>query len=204
MSGEGFHYLDILLLAMIAGFVVLRLRSLLGRKTDESKLTSENLKTNNTFTVYPDVNETVDTSEDVVTDKFNEIAFLDGAKSAYEQVIGSFNKGNIKSVNKLLNQDVFEQFQSVIDDRKNKNYFVNFTFIGFKTVEILKKNFGEKISEITVRFLTEFILFIKDDSGKIISGSADSIKQSDDTWTFHKKKNSPNPNWLLVGTATNK
>ena len=204
MSGEGFHYLDILLLAMIAGFVVLRLRSLLGRKTDESKLTSENLKTNSTFTVYPDVNETVDTSEDVVTDKFNEIAFLDGAKSAYEQVIGSFNKGNIGSVKKLLNQDVFEQFQSVIDDRKNKNYFVNFTFIGFKTVEILKKNFGEKISEITVRFLTEFILFIKDDSGKIISGSADSIKQSDDTWTFHKKKNSPNPNWLLVGTATNK
>ena len=204
MSGEGFHYLDILLLAMIAGFVVLRLRSLLGRKTDESKLTSENLKTNSTFTVYPDVKETVDTAEDVVTDKFNEIAFLNGAKSAYEQIIGRFNKGNIGSVKKLLNQDVFEQFQSVIDDRKNKNYFVNFTFIGFKTVEILKKNFGEKISEITVRFLTEFILFIKDDSGKIISGSADSIKQSDDIWTFHKKKNSPNPNWLLVGTATNR
>jgi|TARA_B100001750_G_C15428631_1_gene556938 predicted lipid-binding transport protein (Tim44 family) len=204
MSGEGFHYLDILLLAMIAGFVVLRLRSLLGRKTDESKFTNENLQTNNTFTVYPDVNETVNTAEDVVPDKFNEITFLEGAKSAYEQIIGRFNKGNIRSVKNLLNKDVFEQFQSVIDDRKNKNYFVNFTFIGFKTVEILKKNFGDKVSEITVRFVTEFILFIKDDSGKIINGSADSIKQSDDTWIFHKKKNNPNPNWLLVGTATNK
>ena len=73
-----------------------------------------------------------------------------------------------------------------------------------KEVSLPKKNFGDKVSEITVRFVTEFILFIKDDSGKIINGSADSIKQSDDTWIFHKKKNNPNPNWLLVGTATNK
>ena len=189
-----FEYIDIILLAMIAGFIFLRLRGILGKKTGYE----ENIQ--NTFP--QDISKTK-LKNDLKFDSFDEKAkkdFLNGAKVAYETIITNFSKGQLKDIKSLLNAEVYEQFNMAIDDRASKKYSSETTFIGINSAEIKNHEQNKNILEVTVEFVSEIISCIKDKDNKVISGDPDTVKKVHDIWKFSKDIRSPNPNWFLIDT----
>ena len=192
-----FEYIDIILLAMIAGFIFLRLRGILGKKTgfeDEIK--------SNFHQETADVNET-NIEKNLDSETFDEKAkkeFLKGAQIAYETIVTNFSKGKLKDIKSLLDLSVYEQFNSALDERKSKNYSSETTFVGINSAEIKDHKQNKNMLEVTVKFVSEIISCIKDKENKIISGDPQKVKKVNDIWKFSKDSRSNNPNWLLVDT----
>ncbi len=189
-----FEYIDIILLAMIAGFIFLRLRGILGKKSGfEDKMSASFAHDFPSETPKKPFNEkTFD--EDAKKD------FLSGAKIAYETIITSFSSGNLKGVKQLLDKKVYEQFDEAINSRNASGQVSETTFIGISSAEIKNHENKKGFLEVTVSFVSEIISCVKDKDNKILSGDPKKIKKVFDTWTFSKEINSTNPNWLLVST----
>ena len=195
-----FEFLDIILLAMIAAFVFLRLRGILGRKTGHSKPYNK-LKNE----IFENDNKEVNEAKDIsLKNGFSEEAkkhFLNGAKMAYESIITAFAKGDKPSLKPLLSKKVFAEFASAIDDRNSKQLKSETTFIGLKSVKIDKFNKEDNIYNVKVKFVSEIITCVKDKNNKIIEGNPDVIKTVNDVWKFSKNMWSQNPTWYLVDTT---
>jgi predicted lipid-binding transport protein (Tim44 family) len=201
---EAFQYLDILILAIIAGIVLLRLRSVLGRrtgheKTDKSSFnyeTPEQTQTEKVIEIKPES----DTSsrEDGWFDKDD---FLKGASNAYETIVTNFENGNKEALKPLLSSDVMESFSSVIDERNSKSESVEFNFIGIEKSEIVHKDLKKNPMEVSVRFISEMITCIKNSKDEVISGSLNQVQKITDVWTFEKNQKSKGSNWLLAATT---
>jgi predicted lipid-binding transport protein (Tim44 family) len=193
-----FEYIDIILLAMIAGFIFLRLRGILGKKTGfEGKIPAEIKKEFQKIKV-----SAKSTNENFDEDAQN--SFLKGAKIAYETIITDFSDSDNKLVasKPLLSKKIHNQFKEALLDRENKGHFAEITFIGIKSAAVkTHKKIDEKL-EVTVDFVSEIITCIKDKDKKIISGDNEKIKTVYDTWVFSKDIKSANPNWLLIDTIT--
>ncbi len=189
-----FEYIDIILLAMIAGFIFLRLRGILGKRTGHE----EDVSTSFPHDFPPEkIKKKLDESN------FDEKAksdFLKGAKIAYENIITSFSSGNIRDVKPLLDSKVLNQFEVALKERKEKGIISETTFIGINSADIKKYEQLNNMFEVTVDFVSEIISCVKDQNKKIISGNPDKIKKVYDTWKFSKDIRSSNPNWLLVDT----
>ena len=199
MSGN-FGYLDIILLAMLAGFIVLRLRNILGRKTGHQEKPIKKY-----FPRGLKVMEDIENNEDIKTGKIDENAkkqFLKGAEIAYEQIITSFAKGDKKSLKPLLEKEMFNRFSEVIDERKNKRLKSETTFIGFKSTKILEFKKIENIYKVSVNFVSEIITCVKDKNNQIIEGNPDTIKTVSDVWRFAKNMWSQDPTWYLVDISS--
>ena len=192
-----FEYIDIILLAMIAGFIFLRLRGILGKKTGFEDEIKSNFH-----------QETVDANDASVkknlnSETFDEKAkkeFLKGAQIAYETIVTNFSKGKLKDIKSLLDLNVYEQFNSALDERKSKNYSSETTFVGINSAEIKDHKQNKNMLEVTVEFVSEIISCIKDKENKVISGDPEKIKKVHDVWKFSKDSRSNNPNWLLIDT----
>ena len=195
---HSFEYIDIILLAMIAGFIFLRLRGILGKKTGfQGKLSTEFEK------VFP--KNTMNEKKD--NDNFDEIAqkdFLNGAKIAYETIITDFSDSDNKltSSKPLLSKKIYNQFIEALNERDSKNQYAEITFIGINSALIKEKKKIDNNLEVTVDFISEIITCIRDKDKKIISGDPEKIKKVHDTWKFSKEIKSINPNWLLIDTIT--
>jgi len=193
-----FEYIDIILLAMIAGFIFLRLRGILGKKTGfEGKITTQFEKEIQKINIAPKpVNENFD--EEAQKD------FLNGAKIAYETIIIDFSDSDNKLIasKPLLGKKVYDQFKEALEDRANKGHFAEITFIGVKSAAIKTHKKIEDSLEVTVDFVSEIITCIKDKDKKIVSGDSEKIKTVNDIWVFSKDIKSSNPNWLLIDTIT--
>ena len=193
-----FQYIDIILLAMIAGFIFLRLRGILGKKTGfDGKIPTEIEKK------FQEISKNLKPTND----KFNEEEqknFLKGAQIAYETIITDFSDSDNKLIasKPLLGKKVYDQFREALLDRENKGDFAEITFIGIKSAKIKAHKKVEDSQEVTVDFVSEIITCIKDKDKKIISGDAEKIKTVYDTWVFSKNIKSPSPNWLLIDTTT--
>ena len=189
-----FEYIDIILLAMIAGFIFLRLRGILGKKSGfEDKMSASFAHDFPSETAKKPLNEKT----------FDENAkkdFLTGAKIAYETIITSFSSGNLRGVKQLLDKKVYEQFDEAIKSRNESGQVSETTFIGISSAEIKNHENKKGFLEVTVSFVSEIISCVKDKDNKILSGDPKKIKKVFDTWTFSKEINSTNPNWLLVST----
>ena len=193
-----FQYIDIILLAMIAGFIFLRLRGILGKKTGfEGKIPTQFEKEFKKFE-----NKQKSSSENF--DDNAQKDFLKGAQIAYETIITDFSDSDNKLIasKPLLGKKIYDQFKDALLDRENKGNFAEITFIGIKSAKIKKHKKVENKLEVTVDFVSEIITCIKDKDKKIISGDAEKIKTVYDTWVFSKDVNSSNPNWLLIDTKT--
>ena len=195
---SSFEYLDIILLAMIAGFIILRLRGILGRRTGHEKKVfrdpfSKKVTQRNTK------KKVVNLSSSKLDDAAKE-QFIEGAKAAYEMIITSFAKGDKNALKPLLNKEIYQNFSYEIDRRKKENLKSELTFVGVKSAEI--KNFEKKdnIYIFTVNFVSEIITYRKDKNNKVIEGNPDIIKTVNDVWKFSKNMWSSNPNWYLVET----
>jgi len=189
-----FEYIDIILLAMIAGFIFLRLRGILGKKTGFE----ENINSNfhqETSEAKPEVKLNLDTFDEKAKKEF-----LKGAQIAYETIVTNFSKGKIKDIKSLLDINVYEQFNIALVERKSKNYLSETTFIGINSTEIKNHQQNKNMLEVTVEFVSEIISCIKDKENKIISGDPEKVKKVTDVWKFSKDGSSTNPNWLLIDT----
>ena len=195
LMNYSFEYIDIILLAMIAGFIFLRLRGILGKKTGHE----ENLDTNfnNDFPTEKILKNELNQASFDEKEKEN---FLKGAKIAYETIITNFASGNLKNIKYLLDKKVFDQFNEALKERKKSGYKSETTFIGISSASIKEHKKLNSILEVTVDFVSEIISCVKDSNNKILSGNPDKIKKVFDTWKFSKDARSNNPNWLLIDT----
>ena len=194
-----FEYIEIVLLAMIAGFIVLRLRGILGKRTGfEGKAAPQFDKI---------LKEAVAKQAPVNNETFDENAqkeFIKGAKIAYETIITDFsdNDNKLTTSKPLLNKEIYDQFNDALKERSERGHYAEITFIGINSATIKEHKKIDKILNVTVDFIAEVITCIKDKDKKIISGDPEKIKKIYDTWVFSRDVTSPNPNWQLVNTLT--
>ena len=194
-----FEYIDIILLAMIAGFIFLRLRGILGKRSGfEGKPPAK----------FQEVLKTVKQEKPKkINENFDEEAkkeFLKGAKIAYETVITDFsdNDNKITTSKPLLNSEIFNQFNAALKERSSRGHFAEITFIGINSAIIKEHKKIDKMLNVTVDFIAEVITCIRDKDKKIVSGDPQKIKKIYDTWVFSRDTTSANPNWQLVNILT--
>ncbi len=192
---NSFGYLDIILLGMIAGFIILRLRSILGRKTGhESKVYPS--FSEKKFSMPQKETKPVEQNLDVLEGKEKK-EFLRGAEIAYESILTSFATGDLIKLKALLSSHMFSNFSEAIKLRNKENITSEFTFIGVKESSVEKY---EKIKDnlfATVKFVAEVISVKRDKDNKIIEGNPDKIKFVTDRWKFTKNIKNKSPNWYL-------
>ena len=194
-----FEYIDIILLAMIAGFIFLRLRGILGKRSGFEGKTSpqfEEIMKN----IQPE-------SQNKKMTNFDDNAkkdFLKGAQIAYETIITDFGDSDNKLTTSkpLLSKKIYEQFNVALKERSKRGHFAEITFIGINSAKIKEHKKIDKILNVTVDFVSEVITCIKDKDKKIISGNPEKIKKIYDTWVFSRDTTSQNPNWQLVSILT--
>ena len=184
---------------MIAGFIFLRLRGILGKRSGfEGKVPSQ----------FKEVLKAVNQQKtEKIKENFDDEAqkeFLKGAKIAYETVITDFsdNDNKITTSRPLLNSEIYNQFNQALKDRSSRGHFAEITFIGINSAKIKEHKKIGKILNVTVDFIAEVITCIKDKDQKIVSGDPDKIKKIYDTWVFSRDTTSTNPNWQLVSILT--
>ena len=194
-----FEYIDIILLAMIAGFIFLRLRGILGKRSGfEGKPPAQFQE------ILKNIDPKIKTQHQENFDKDAQQEFLKGAKIAYETIITDFSDNDNKLIKSkpLLSKKIHDQFNEALKERNSKGHFAEITFIGVNSADIKEHNKTNNILKVTVDFVAEVITCIKDKDKKIISGSPDKIKKIYDTWVFSRDTRSNNPNWQLVDILT--
>ena len=193
-----FEYIDIILLAMIAGFIFLRLRGILGKRTGlEGKLSTN-------FKKEFSKNRLDEKIKNQVFDDIAQKEFLKGAKIAYEIIITDFSDGDNKIISSkhLLSKKIYNQFKDALAERQSKGHYAEITFIGVSSAVIKEHKKTENDLEVTVDFVSELITCVRDKDKKIISGSPEKVKKVYDTWKFSKDIRSTNPSWYLIDTIT--
>ena len=194
-----FEYIDIILLAMIAGFIFLRLRGILGKRTGFEGKAPPQFKE-----VIKNVNTEISKKINDNFDNEAQTEFLKGAKIAYETIITDFsdNDNKITTSKSLLSKDIYKQFNNALNERSERGHYAEITFIGINSAKIKEHKKIGQILNVTVDFIAEVITCIRDKDKKIVSGSPEKIKKIYDTWVFSRDTTSTNPNWQLVNTLT--
>ena len=194
-----FEYIDIILLAMIAGFIFLRLRGILGKRTGfEGKLSEDFKEEFNKSVVKNNINKNQIFDENAKND------FIKGAKIAYETIITDFsdNDNKLTESKPLLSKKMHDQFNEALQERSKRGHYAEITFIGVNSAIIKDHKKIDQFLKVTVDFVSEVITCVRDKERKIISGDPKKIKKIHDTWVFSRDIRSTNPNWQLVDTLT--
>ena len=195
IMSNSFGYLDIILLGMIAGFIILRLRSILGRKTGhESKVYPGFAEKE--FNIPKNESKPVKQNLEILEGN-DKKEFLRGAEIAYESILTSFANGDLIKLKNLLSSNMFSNFSEAIKSRNKEGIQSEFTFVGVKESSVEKY---EKIKDnlfATVKFVAEVISVKKDKENKIIEGNPDKIKFVTDSWKFTRNVKQKDPNWYL-------
>ena len=217
---------DIIFFVLVAAFLILRLRSVLGRKTGNEKrpkdifmyqdtaLDTDKKKTlgekksikskfhDRLFTEKKNsLNKNTALEKICYFDKnFSTKKFLLGAKIAFQTIIQSYAKGEINKIKHLLSTNVFSTFSKEIISRAKKKYILEHTLISLKSAGIEKINVKFSIADIVVKFVSEQGNLLKNEKGKILKGNDEYIENHTNYWTFSKDLKSSNPNWKLVLT----
>ena len=194
-----FEYIDIILLAMIAGFIFLRLRGILGKRTGFDGKSAPQFEE-----ILKNANIEKKIKSNEIFDDAAQKEFLKGAKIAYETIITDFsdNDNKLTTSKPLLNKEIYNQFNEALKERSQRGHYAEITFIGINSATIKEHKKIDKILNVTVDFIAEVITCIKDKDKKIISGDPEKIKKIYDTWVFSKDITSTNPNWQLINTLT--
>jgi len=221
--GGGFQIVELILLAMIAGFVALRLRNVLGKKTGHEHTRQPNGQAGNVHNLHGKIS-----SEDHAKNKFlialeafgtlpttvkenlkslNELepgfdlnGFLEGSKSAYPMILENFWAGDMGLIKSFLNKTICKQFQTVIDDREAEGLVVENKVLEIRDTDIKDVQINGKTVEITVEFKTDIISVTRDKDGKLVEGDLTDAVDVVDVWTFARKVGNQDPNWTLVQT----
>lgn len=213
--------IQLIVLAGIAIFLILRLRGVLGTREGFEKppapLPASDSARRRTLEVIeggPDrdivdhVAEGSDSAKALARMKsvdrsFNVGEFLGGARSAYEMILMAFERGELSSVKPFLSQEVYLAFLEVIEGRKEKGLTIDANFVGLAEIAIHAVEFDEATREadVSIRFVGELTSVVRDAGGEIVEGSLSEIKRQKDIWTFSRVMGSDDPNWQLVATG---
>ena len=211
--------IELIILAGIAVFLFLRLRSVLGTREgfEKPRMQPKNDAPKRDFKVIDggedkDITDNVDKNSKSVEalkliksedENFTVNEFLSGARSAYEWILMSFEKNEIDEIRELLSEEVAEAFDAVVDQRVSQGLTIEAEFIGIREMKLVEATYSSntKTAEISVSFVGEMTSVVKNSSGEIVEGDPKQIKRQKDTWTFSKDIKSSNPNWLLVATG---
>ena len=194
-----FEYIDLILLAMIAGFIFLRLRGILGRRTGFEGKPGAQLEK-----ILKEVKLDNNSKKEEAFDDIAQKEFLNGAKIAYETIITDFSDSDNKLTTSkpLLSKEIYNQFNEALKERDKRGHTAEITFIGVNSASIKEHKKDQNFLKVTVDFVSEVITCIKDKEKKIISGDPEKIKKIYDTWIFSRDTRSNNPNWQLIETLT--
>ena len=193
---NNFGYLDIILLAMIAGFIILRLRNILGRRTGHQDKVYSSFSEKE-FDKFKEKLKSNTKKSQTEFDKEQRKEFLKGAEIAYETIINSFAKGDKKSLEDLLTKEMRKNFETAIEERNKKNIKSELTFIGVKSSVVEKFEKTTNALFFTVKFVSEIISVKKDKDNNVIEGDPNKIKTVIDRWKFTRSMSSMSPNWYL-------
>lgn len=221
--GNGVPFLDIILLALFAGFVIFKLRSVLGRRTGHEQRRpdpfAEPAKSNDNGNVVrlPDrASDTVEAAEDqaapsssmaagvmrikLADERFDEREFLHGAKLAFGMIVEAFAKGDVDALRPLLSRELFGSFASAIEAREQAGEVQETTIVTIRSADIVEASLEDHVAKVTVEFVTEQVKVTRNAEGEVVDGDADRIDILTDIWTFARDIRAPDPNWELVAT----
>jgi predicted lipid-binding transport protein (Tim44 family) len=218
---DGNYVLEIILLAMVAGFIILRLRSVLGRRTgNEPPRPSPPARPGpeeDKVIALPDRNRRPDGAEAAMPSgpagaglrqikladpRFDVNDFIAGAKAAYEMIVTAFAAGDLATLKPLLNQEVFDNFRRAIEQRKAAGQRLETRLVGIKRVDLLEAELKGRTAEVTVKFVSELINATYDADNKVVAGNAGAVDEVTDIWSFARDIRSSDPNWFLAATST--
>jgi predicted lipid-binding transport protein (Tim44 family) len=222
---EGFAYIDILFFAMVAAFIALRLRSVLGRRTGHERRRSggfgparPNGAADNVVSL-PDRSTLAEAEASLASPseaaaksgvtqiraadrRFDLQRFLVGARRAFETIIEAYAAGDRESLRPLLADDVYAGFERAIDQREAAGQSFETQLTAVPTAEVVGAEMRDNLARITVRFKSEQINLLRDAQGKVLEGEPRTAEEVTDLWTFERDTTSPDPNWTLVETRT--
>jgi predicted lipid-binding transport protein (Tim44 family) len=219
----GSQMIQIVILAAIALFLILKLRNVLGtregfEKPREVSGTGPARRRDRSFEVIEGGSADVDIADFVdpeseagkalaemkkVDREFSVADFSHGARAAYEMIVMAYENGELETLKQYLSPEVYEPFEAAINARKAKGLAVEASFAGVREVKLTDARFDPATNEadITVRFVGELTSVVRDPEGRIVEGTPNELKQQRDVWTFTRNMASDNPNWLLTGTG---
>ena len=217
------QYVDIILLLLVAVLVFTKLKTLLGTRPEETRsakisdeqaarifdlLVKEAKEQSDQTDKTAAAETTAADGEQNETDKtlaqipgFDKETFLNGAKRAFEIIVTAFSKGDVETLEMLVNKNLFKKFQEIIASREAEGITSENDFIGFDKAEIISAKINKNnVAKIVVEFVSEQVNLLKNRLGEVIEGDENYIQNITDVWTFEKTLTSSNPNWLLVST----
>lgn len=229
--GDGFQFIDIIFFAMIAAFLVLRLRGVLGRRDGhegnyrDSRKDREKDQSDNNVVQLPDASEPqpeddledLDIAADDASDDplsrglaqiqgadpgFDPDEFISGAQAAFELIIEAYASGDTSTLKPLLSAEVFANFSQVIRDREQAGETMEDILVGITSAEIVEALVENKAANITAKFVTEQINVTRDENGDVIDGNPTTVVNVTDFWTFARDIKSRDPNWALIATSS--
>lgn len=221
--GDGFPFFDIILFAMLAGFLIFRLRSVLGRRTGHerqrpnplARQSEDGPENDNVIQLPGQPEDEADDAEfeEVTTTaagglmrikaedpNFDEVDFLRGSRAAFEMVVNGFANGDADSLRDLLSDDLHGGFASAIDAREAAGETQETTIASIKSADIVDASLQDGIAIVTIEFISDQVKVTRDAEGEVIEGDPDRIDTLTDIWSFARDVRQPNPNWLLVAT----
>ena len=211
---DSFPFLDIVFFAMVAAFLVLRLRSVLGKRTGLERPPEPPAGTDGNVIDLAakrrSVNEPAETSPvglglaaiRAADRSFDLDGFLLGARAAFEVIVTAFAAGDKATLKPLLAPDVFRHFADAIDARHRHGETLATDLMGIRSVEPVDARLEGTFAQLTVRVVSEQVNVLHDGEGKVVEGSADRIIDVIDEWSFRRDTRSSDPNWTLVATHT--
>lgn len=225
-------HIEIILIALVAVFLVLRLRSVLGRRTGNERPptqdpfapqapTPEARRDNGNVVQLPRPNGEplppprtsgqgrIDPAAVAGVEairkadrSFDAQGFAGGARSAFEMIVGAFAKGDLATLRPLLDDATYASFETAVKDRQAQGRVLETSLIGFDSAELVRAELRGSTAQVTMRFVTEQINVTRGADGLVVDGNPNAVERVTDLWTFARDTRSDNPNWLLVGTDT--
>lgn len=215
-------FIDIIILAMIAAFLVFRLRSVLGKRTgnerppqnpygDSAPAGPREAADDENVVALPGAGPVDDIPDDTPASEglraireadsaFSVQEFLEGARAAFEMVVTSFANGDKETLRPLLSDEVYDNFTGAIDARDAAGETMEMTLVGIREADVLEATMDGRVAFVTVKFVTEQIEVVRDKDGEVVSGDQSKVTTVTDIWTFARNTRSRNPNWTLVAT----
>lgn len=216
--------LDILLIAMVAGVILFRLYSVLGRRTGHERPPQENYRLSGNAPVRTGDDAAKDPSRaaaprpalaerpsdpvasglvdiQLADRAFDKDHFATGARAAYEMIVTAFAGNDRTTLRPLLSEEVYAAFDGAIHGREQRGEKVSFTFVGFKDVKIVAAALKGRLAEVTLSFNAQFISATTDAAGTVVEGDTKTVREVTDIWTFSRDVRARDPNWTLVATS---
>jgi predicted lipid-binding transport protein (Tim44 family) len=208
VMGDNFQVLEIVVFAVIAGILVFRLRSVLGRRTGNER--RRDLPFSRSATpanpVPPAAADAaaprLSSGADVADSAFDSAAFLSGARGAFEIIVAAFAAGDQATLQPLLSPDVFRSFSDAIAARERAKEKQETKIVAIKSADIVQNRVEGGTALVTVKFVSDQILVTRDAAGTVLEGDPNNAVEHTDLWTFSRPTRSPDPNWTLIATET--